>query len=362
MKKILILLIIPFLLGGCYDYNDLDDLAIVSGIGIDYEDDSFKVALEILSTKKQGDSSSASSSTYVVSGSGKTVTEAFADCGNYLDKVAYFDHIEVVVISKDIAYEHLKEASEYLIRSAKFRNEFYMVMAKDCKAEDIISATSEEKPVAATYIVNMLENSNDSNSSGYYAPFTKTLRNFLTDGEDAMMAVLKLEDKEITLDGLSVFKDFELKYTFETNQAAIINLLNNFKVKTVLFESACNNKASVISIYESKVEIKPDNNKLSIKAKLNGRIKEENCGYDLKEAKSYEKLEKEFTKTIEKEMEDVLKILQGVQSNALSIGKKYYNNTRKKEFLRWTAQEIKFDLDLKINKKGLIFEVNDESK
>ena len=37
MKKILLIFFIPFILGGCYDYNQLNDLAIISGIGIDYE-------------------------------------------------------------------------------------------------------------------------------------------------------------------------------------------------------------------------------------------------------------------------------------------------------------------------------------
>ena len=75
MKKLLILLLIPILLGGCYDYNELGDLAIVAGIGIDYQDDEFEVTFEILSTKKEGEQGSASSSTYNVSAKGNTVAE-----------------------------------------------------------------------------------------------------------------------------------------------------------------------------------------------------------------------------------------------------------------------------------------------
>ena len=55
MKKIFFILIIPFILGGCYDYNQLNDLAIISGIGIDYENDEFKVTFEVISTKKEGE-------------------------------------------------------------------------------------------------------------------------------------------------------------------------------------------------------------------------------------------------------------------------------------------------------------------
>lgn len=358
MKKILILLFIPLFLSGCFDYNELNDLAIISGVGIDYINEEYVVTFEILSTKKQGDSSSASSSTYNVTGHGKTVTEAFANNGNFSDKVPYYDHIEVVVISEEIAKNHLKDISEYLIRSSKFRNEFYLTITSENTAAEIINATSTEKPIASTFIVDMLENSNDSNSAGYYAPFTKTLQTILTDGEDAIAPIFKLEDKKIALSGLGVFQDFELKYVFNTEEAAILNLLNNFKSKTVFFENSCaNGNNTVISIYEAKVSIEPSENEIKIKAKLDGRINEDNCNYDLKKAESYQELESIFKKIIESKMDNVLNKLKLAKSNALKIGKNYYNKYRKKDFYLWTTQNVTYDLNFKINKKGLIFEV-----
>ena len=43
--KYLILLIIPFLLSGCYNYKELDELAITTGLTIDYdnETENFKI-------------------------------------------------------------------------------------------------------------------------------------------------------------------------------------------------------------------------------------------------------------------------------------------------------------------------------
>ncbi len=357
MKKLLILLLIPILLGGCYDYNELGDLAIVAGIGIDYQDDEFEVTFEILSTKKEGEQGSASSSTYNVSAKGNTVAEAFSKNGYNMDKVPYYDHIKVVVISEDVAKEHLKQISELLIRNSKLRNEFYLTIAENASAKDIISSSSKEKPVAAQFIVDLLEHSNDSSNAGYYVPFTKTLRNILTKGEDAIMSTLKLEDDKIILNGMAVFKDFDLKYIYNTNEASIINLLNNFNVRTVMFEKSCGDKKTVMSIYESDIKIEPNNDYIKISGKLNGRINENNCDYNLKEEKTYQDLQKEFTSVITDEMNKIVNSLQLLESNALSIGKNYYNKYRKEYFYLWTKQDIKFDLDLKINKKGLIFEV-----
>ncbi len=224
-------------------------------------------------------------------------------------------------------------------------------------AKDIISSSSKEKPVASQFIVDLLEHSKDSSSASYYAPFTKTLRNILTEGEDAIMSALKLEEDKIILSGMAVFKNFELKYIYDTKEASIINLLNNFNPRTVFFEKSCNGKKTVMSIYESNIKIEPNNEVIKISGKLNGRINENNCDYDLKKEETYQKLQKEFTDVITEEMNKVINSLQLFESNALSIGKSYFNKYRKENYYLWTKQNVKFDLDLKINKKGLIFEV-----
>jgi len=360
MKKLLILLIIPFFLTGCFDYNELNDLAIVSGVGIDYENDKFIVTFEILSTKKEGETS-ASSSTYNVTSSGNTVVEAFSNNGNLMDKVPYFEHVDVVVISEEIAKNHLKEVGEYIIRTSKLRNESFLAIAMNASASDVIKATSKEKPVASSFITNMLENNKNSASAGYFMPYTEILNSILTKGEDAMISAVTVkengDDKTIELVGLGVFEDFKLKHIFNTEEAAILNVLNNFDAETVFFEKKCNDGVIVVSIYESNIKIEPNSENVKVSGKLNVRINEDTCNDNLRDIDVYEELQKEFTTIVEDKMLSVLETLQSKQSNALKIGKTYYDKYRKPEYKLWTRQSFVFDLDLKINKKGLIFEV-----
>ncbi len=357
MKKLLFILILPFILGGCYDYNELNDLALISGIGIDYEDDMYNVTFEILSTKKSGEQSGATS-TYTVNAKGKTVTEAFMNNGNNMDKVPYYDHVEIVIISDEVAKKHLEDVAEYIIRSSKFRNEVYLAIAKDKKAEDVIKTNSKEKPVASTFMVDLLEHSDNSSSAGYYIPFTKFLDKVLTKGEDGLAPVFTTKDKEIVLEGLAVFKDFHLVHIFDDQESSIVNLINNFKHNTVLFTKTCDNKKeTVLSIYASKINIKALDNKIKIEGTLNGRINSDACGYNFRDTETYRILEKDFTKIIQEEMNKTINTLKMVESNALSIGKIYYNKYRQEKYLLWTKQDFVYDLDLKINKKGLIFQV-----
>lgn len=357
MKKLILLLFIPFLISGCYDYNGLNDLAIISGIGIDYEDEEFKVTFEVISTKKEGDSS-APSSTYYITSTGESIVYAFTSAANQMDKVPYFEHVEIVLFSEEVAKNHLEDCIDYLIRTERLRNEFYAAIAKD-SAGDLIEASSKAHPIISNYLVQLLEFNNETYNLAYYVQFTKSVNRMLSRGEDAMLPVFKLKDEEtIELSGLGIFRDFKLVYTFDSNQASIVNLLNNFNVESIHFQKTCEDgKTIAIAIYQSDVSIEPSKEGILVKGVMSARISESTCSYDFKQADTYEELEKEFVKIVEQEMDEVLRVFQKVQSNALGIGRSYYSRYRVKDFYSWTNQDITYDLNLKINKKGLTFEV-----
>ena len=356
MKKIILILLIPLFLGGCYDYNQLDDLAIISGIAIDYKDQQFEVTFEIISTKKEGETS-ASNSTYLVSSKGENLVYAFTKAANQMDKIPYFEHVEIIIFSENIARYHLKDCVDYLIRSERLRNEFYATIAWG-DAKDLISASSKEHPIVSSFLVQLLEYNLETYNSAYYTPFTKTLNSILSEGEDAMLPIFQVHDKEIELMGLGAFRDYELVTSFNVEETSIINMLNKFNVESIHFKMTCDDDHDiVIADYKSDFKIEPRKDRIIVNGTINARISENNCQYDLKDSDTYTKLEKEFTEVIEKKIDQVLKKLQDSQSNLLKIGKSYYNKYRIKDFFKWTKQDISYDIDLKINKKGLTFEV-----
>ena len=137
-----------------------------------------------------------------------------------------------------------------------------------------------------------------------------------------------------------------------------MNLLNNFYATTVLYTNSCgNNNKTVLSIYDAKINIKPNKNYTLIEGTLNARINEDSCNYDFRKIDTYTKLQDIFTKIIIEKMDNVLNNLKLVESNALDIGKLYYDKYQIEAYNLWMKNDIKYDLDLKINKKGLIFEV-----
>ena len=70
MKKLIILLSCLFIFTGCYDYNELNNIAVVSGMAIAYKDGKYETTLEIINAKKSDTNQSEQTSTMLVTGSG----------------------------------------------------------------------------------------------------------------------------------------------------------------------------------------------------------------------------------------------------------------------------------------------------
>ena len=97
MKKIILILII-FLLTGCYDYNELNDLEIISSIIVDYKDNEYKVHLEVVNTNENGEHGS-----YFLSGSGKNLESALNNVYFQSAQTPFYSKLNAFIISDSLA-------------------------------------------------------------------------------------------------------------------------------------------------------------------------------------------------------------------------------------------------------------------
>ena len=101
MKKIFILIILLLSVSGCWNYKELDDYSIVTGIAIDKSKDDYEVSVLISNaSKSSGDSPDSSQSKSVVySGKGNSIFKALKDISLISPKELYLDHFSILVIS-----------------------------------------------------------------------------------------------------------------------------------------------------------------------------------------------------------------------------------------------------------------------
>lgn len=356
MKKLFILICSIFLLTGCYDNIELDDLAIITGVGVDYKDDKYYLTYEILSDTKTEENTALLS--YTVSGSGKTISEAFINTNYKVSKKSYFAHLKVLVISEKIINGQFDKITDYILRDTNIRSEFKVVVSNGTTPEKILKNNSNNHPVVSEEIVNLIDNEKYNNNLVIGETFKQIVAKLISDNYDIILNTVSIKDKQIAINNSYIFKKYDYQNTLSKKDSALFNLLTK-NIKSMEFDKEYDKGNVTITITSSDSSIDVTSNKIKINTKLDGKILENNANFNLKESKDYTKLNKDFEKIIKKDIKEFINLLQNNESDVLGLQEIYYKKTRKDNKNLWENAEVEVTVDLKINTKGFIFEVKE---
>ena len=354
MKKIFFILLIPLFLGGCYDYQELNDLAIISGIAIDYEDD-YEVTFEVLESQKESNEKAS-----YVKATGKTISEAFAKASLKIHKEVYFAHVKVILFSEEIAKNYMQDVTDYILREPNIRNIFYPLIVLDGKASLILENKNEASPVTSVALEKALTNNRSTPKIAINMAFETMMNNFVDPKKDAYLNTIKKDETTFALSGMALFKGYQMVGQLNEQETSLFNLLKNTSDNTFI-KMACpfkEDKTITIDLYHNRdtdIKVKEDN--IVINSSLKGSVIEDNCEIDFRTSSSYEELSHTFSDEIKKEINHLIKKIQNLQSDVLEFQNIYYQKERE-ELTNWYLKDTLVNIDLDINKNGLIFKVN----
>lgn len=291
-KKIIILILLPFLLCGCYNYHELEDLGIVSSIYFDYND-TYKVVCEITADDK----------TYYYEAIGTSITDAINNLNYKSPYYLYYMHLNIIILSKTI---DISEVIEYLTRNAKVNSTFYVVTSNNYQ-EDL-------EDDIGLIIKKTIINSNNDNYD-----FFKLSKAYYEKKEH--LIIPNYDKKEIN--SFSIYKNNKYKYELSLDEMNLYNILkgkNNSNIKV-------NFKNGFISINTDKINCKTINKKMIIE--IDATIKELTSNVDTTKIDIINDLESTVNNYLENKLDSF------INSNDL-----------------FDISEIK--INTHINKKGLI--------
>lgn len=359
MKKILCLILLCCLLTGCYDYQELNNRAIITGISIDYQNHEYLTNFEIMSTQKNSSEENSESKAYYVTGSNSTLAESFQNATLSLSKDATYSHLKVVLLSKEVAENHMHEVLDYLVRDPEIHNIFYPLIVEGSLAEAALKCTTKENPVTSVAIQNMLDNNKSSETVNVKVNFETVYNDILDPHKDAYLNVVTIKDNKITLDGIALLKNENLVTILGANESSTFHVLNN-NSEDYFIKTACQDDPSkfiILNLYHNKkTKIKITKEDINITSLLEGNIIEDNCNYDFSKPNTYEKVANTFLEITKGNFNNVMTILSHTKSDALGLEDIYYKKT-KNELTNWDTLPINYHLAIIINKNGLIFEV-----
>lgn len=358
MKKILIIILTLLLCTGCFDYKEINDLAIINAIGVDYENDEYVITLEILNDQIDKDSSKITSYTKV--GHGKNLTSAIENAADKLSKQLIFNHIKLMILSKSIIEEKFENIIDLFLRNTYFRENFYVISATKNKPETLLNHTTNEAPIASTAITDTLESIRYSSNTNVLKKFDEIVEEVITYGIDTCFSNITLKDNEFIVDGMSIFNNYSYKSNLSNEYVKIYNLLtDNFDRPTYTINY--DNLSFTTAINNGKINAEINNGSINVTGNLMGRIIDNDPKYNIRDPKNLERIDNDFTNLLNKKISEFIKVLQDNNSDILGITRNYYKKTRTKNKDYWLKLDIKSNIKFNINKKGLIYDVERES-
>ncbi len=130
------------------EITPLSERAIVAGLGIDYEDDTFTVSAQIL-LPSSGDSKT--SNIVVSSAEGKTLGEALAKISSESSMLVAMSHCNLVLLGEGTLKGKAYSALDYMIRNA-YLSENALLLTTEGSAKDVLNVKTAYSDMTSFYI------------------------------------------------------------------------------------------------------------------------------------------------------------------------------------------------------------------
>lgn len=321
IKYLSILLIIP-LLSGCYNYRELNELAINTALSIDYSDNNFDIIVEVINPTKQQDAASANNSPFVdYYSSAPTLQEAFRNVVIDSPRQLYASQLELIILSEEAATNHMSEILEYFSREPESRTEVKFVIARGDESTKAVTIQTlltsfsssnikqslelQQKVLGLTpvYTLNELLNM-------YLDPTLEiNLPSIIVYGNaeegDEKENITTSTPKALTKVGsTAVFRDDDF-LGYLTEEESKVHSMITGNTKESIINLNYEDNYSVFELYKMDSDISPDikNNKIILNISGKARIKEFHSNANITKAKEIDKI----NKILNKHIEDVIK-------------------------------------------------------
>lgn len=383
MKKIKyysLILLLP-LLTGCYNYRELNELAITTSVSIDYSDNNFNVIAEVVNPTKQQDAISANNSPFVnYYSTAPSLQEAFRNIVLESPRQLYAAQLEMIIISEEAAQNHIAEILEFFSRETEPRTELKFIIARGKESLKSITFQTLLTNFSSSNIVQSLEV--QSKVLGLTPVYTlNELLNMYLDPnlEITLPSVMVYGDEEIgdekenittsspkaitKIGTTAIFKNTKLLGYLEEEDSKILNIMTgNASQSIIKFDYKDN--YGVFELHRVKAESSADvkKNTVTIKLKGNAKIKEFHSNANIKNIKEIDEINRLLNKIMEEEIKNTFnKIRKEYNTDIFGFRQLYYKTNPKyyKENYEnnWYEEifpnlELKTDINLKLYEKG----------
>ena len=274
LRKIVLfiyLIIISTTLSSCvgkFGGKEINKIAIVTSMALDYEDEMFIVTCEVANPQLNSNSNESLGSAELSlfsypQGRGNSVSQAINSISLHFDKQLFLSHSNLLFIGEDLAKKGIGQGIDFFLRDNGPREDMYVVVVKEGKAYDAIGVRAGSGKSSRNYLYAILNNF-PSNGKSMNIQLSEYFRYFYDEGNYPVLGVVQVEkekkldaesqekepmEKILDVSGGAVLKKDKLLGYFDSNEMMGYNfIVNELREGLISFEapeSIKNNKLGI---------------------------------------------------------------------------------------------------------------------
>lgn len=364
----LILIIISLITSGCWDYIEIDDMAIAAGAAVDYDNIKEKliITLELVSPRVEDPTMEGGITSIDIQQEGENFFDSERNLITKLGKKVFWSHSKVLIFSKEtIENESLfVSVLDHFMRDDEIRDDIWVLVSGEKTAGEIILDSDYEIQQSTSYYLDDILKNQGSISKYSGVQFWQFTDQLASKGIEPTLPILTMTRKRSdmlekdmpdmeenrltpTIKGNCVFKGTKIVgFLDQTESKSLLIMKDELKGGVIVIEikNGLQNENIKISleIFSSKTKITPkiegNNIIMDIDVKISVNLGESQSQQDIMQKESKEKLENIAQDQIKEELKQLIKKVQTeYESDIFGFG----NLVERKDKKLW--KEIKND-------------------
>lgn len=269
MKKLLAVIIVILTLTGCAHQRDIDNMAYVVALGIDFSNE-HNYLITFLTAFPEGSGKETSTSAVSYSIPSETIYSASNTLTSTLNKKIDFSHCRIIIFSEDVAKKGLSFFKKTLLNEKSFRPDTLSAISKIPASDYLNQENIKSSSNPAGYFELMFNSKNSPDTASF------TIKDFYTQKE----SVIPLIDSK-GISGSVILKDGTQVGDLSKRQTTVYKILSgDFNHSYLSFEEDLSS-LSLFQDKQPKITLSgKDKDKINITLYLSGEIITDNSSKD----------------------------------------------------------------------------------
>jgi len=388
LSLILILIFVIALFTGCWDWEELNNVTIVSGIGLDQAEEPGKILLtaQVIrpaalsggggdngGTRGGRGGSDETQAVRVLNATGETVFQTIRKLSTQASNRLLLSHLQVIVVSREAAEQGIYHYIDFFARDPEPRPDIRVLVAEK-EAGEIMRHPSGVKSIPALSLNHAVQTAEldalapditlqeanirlASETTELIAPIAKIYQEKTIDGE---------KETRVDIAGTAVFRGDKMVGTLNQKESrGLLWILGEVKTGIIVTELAEGKQSLEIVKAQSKITPEIRNNELVVKIAVDvtSNLGDQQCSKNLSDPVRIASLEEKQTAEIKKEINGAVKKAQELKADIFGFGDEFhrkYPEQWKKLEQHWAElfPGIKIELEIKsrIKASGALIE------